>query len=350
MRPFLTLCAALLVLGCQPQQTTPPNPAATAWSIAIHGGAGVGAREAMSAEAQADFRAALERAIVAGATVLEGGGSAMDAAEITAKILEDEPLFNAGRGAVFTAAGTNELDASIMNGATRAAGAVAGLTRTRNPISAARAVMEKSGHVMLAGAGADAFAAEQGLEQVEPAYFFTERRWAQLEKRLREQGRPIPARPKGAPPPTPVAPAGDVNKRGTIGVVARDLNGDFAAATSTGGMTAKRFGRIGDSPIVGAGTYAQNGVCAVSATGAGEYFIRLSVARSICALIELKGLSAQEAADQLIQKDLSALGGDGGVIVLGPRGEVAMSFNADGMFRASQTAGQPPSVGIFKGE
>jgi beta-aspartyl-peptidase (threonine type) len=283
---------------------------------------------------------------------LEGGGAALDAVEATAKILEDEPLFNAGRGAVFTANGRNELDASIMDGRTRAAGAVAGLTRTRHPISAARKVMEQSGHVLLSGAGADQFAAEAGLEQVEPAFFFTEHRWRQLEKRLTERGLPIPARPPGAPreaaPTIPSNTPDELNKRGTIGVVAVDTQGNYAAGTSTGGMTAKRFGRVGDSPIIGAGTYAMNQVCAISATGAGEYFIRLSVARSICALIELKGMSAQQAADQVVQTDLTAMGGDGGVIVIGPRREVVFSFNTTGMYRARRTSDAAAEVSIFK--
>lgn len=323
-----------------------------AWSIGIHGGAGVIERASLSSETEERYRMALSAALSAGADVLEKGGAALDAVEAAAKILEDEPLFNAGRGAVFTANGRNELDASIMDGRTRAAGAVAGLTRTRHPISAARKVMEQSGHVLLSGAGADEFAAEAGLEQVAPSYFFTEHRWRQLEKRLQERGLPTPARPSGVPQETaPAAPADAPNeqdKRGTIGVVAVDQRGHFAAGTSTGGMTAKRFGRVGDSPIIGAGTYAMDDVCAVSATGAGEYFIRLSVARSICALIELQGRTAQQAADQVIQTDLAAMGGDGGVIVIGPQREVVFSFNTAGMYRARRSAGTPEEVSIFK--
>lgn len=348
---MLLLAGVLTLSACQgaPAPKAEPRPE---WSIAIHGGAGVIERAAMPAELEAQYRAALTTAIDAGAAVLDGGGAAMDAVEAAAKILEDEPLFNAGRGAVFTASGRNELDASIMDGSNRAAGAVAGLTRTRHPISAARKVMEQSGHVLLSGQGADQFAAEAGLEQVEPAFFFTEHRWAQLEKRLAERGLPIPARPQGvAAPARAVAPTGvpdEQKKRGTIGVVAVDRQGNYAAGTSTGGMTAKRFGRVGDSPIIGAGTYAMNGVCAVSATGSGEYFIRLSVARSICALIEMKGVSAQQAADQVIQKDLTAMGGDGGVIVIGPQSDVVFSFNTEGMYRARRTANTPTDVAIFK--
>jgi beta-aspartyl-peptidase (threonine type) len=351
VRLGLIVCV-LALTGCQAQQTQKTAPKQPAWSIAIHGGAGVIERGQMPAEMETKYRTALTTALDAGAAVLEGGGAALDAVEATAKILEDEPLFNAGRGAVFTANGRNELDASIMDGRTRAAGAVAGLTRTRHPISAARKVMEQSGHVLLSGAGADQFAAEAGLEQVEPAFFFTEHRWRQLEKRLTERGLPIPARPPGAPreaaPTIPSNTPDELNKRGTIGVVAVDTQGNYAAGTSTGGMTAKRFGRVGDSPIIGAGTYAMNQVCAISATGAGEYFIRLSVARSICALIELKGMSAQQAADQVVQTDLTAMGGDGGVIVIGPRREVVFSFNTTGMYRARRTSDAAAEVSIFK--
>lgn len=353
-RTASALCAlvsALALAACNAAPSSAPAERPV-WSIAIHGGAGVMKREEMTPDMEGRYRAALASATDAGAAILDRGGSALDAAEAVAKILEDEPLFNAGRGAVFTAEGRNELDASIMDGRTRAAGAVAGLTRTRNPISAARRVMEQSGHVFLSGPGADAFSLEAGLEQVEPSYFFTEHRWRQLEKRLQERKAPMPPRPQGAPPPPPVSDAApsprDEQKRGTIGVVAVDRQGNFAAATSTGGMTGKRFGRVGDAPVIGAGTYAMNGVCAVSATGSGEYFIRLSVARSICALIELKGLSAQEAADQVIQTDLSAMGGDGGVIVIGPRHEPVFSFNTSGMHRARRVAGAAAEIAIFK--
>lgn len=346
------IVSVMAMAACQappPPQATPQRPA---WSIAIHGGAGVIERTQLTPDMETKYRAALSAALEVGAAVLAGGGAALDAVEATAKILEDEPLFNAGRGAVFTANGRNELDASIMDGRTRAAGAVAGLTRTRHPISAARKVMEQSGHVLLTGAGADQFASEAGLEQVDPSFFFTEHRWRQLEKRLTERGQPVPARPAGAPrvatPPIPSNTPDELNKRGTIGVVAVDGQGNYAAGTSTGGMTAKRFGRVGDSPIIGAGTYAMNDVCAVSATGAGEYFIRLSVARSICALIELRGMSAQQAADQVVQTDLTAMGGDGGVIVIGPQRDVVFSFNTKGMYRARRTANTPAEVSIFK--
>jgi L-asparaginase / beta-aspartyl-peptidase len=287
--------------------------------------------------------------------VLDRGGSALDAVEQTIHLLEDDPLFNAGRGAVFTAEGRNELDASIMDGRTRAAGAVAGVTRTRHPISLARAVMERSPHVMLIGEGAEAFARTQNLEEVPPSYFFTERRWGQLEENLRRQNLPIPPRPV-AGPAAGAADYLDDHRFGTVGVVARDAQGNLAAGTSTGGTTGKRWNRVGDAPIVGAGTYAQNGVCAVSATGTGEYFIRLSVARTICARMDYEGQSAQAAANALIHDELTDIGGDGGVIVMDDRGRIAYSLNTPGMYRGSLDANAygaghaSPDIRIFADE
>jgi beta-aspartyl-peptidase (threonine type) len=251
-------------------------------------------------------------------------------------------MFNAGRGAVFTAEGRNELDAAIMDGRTLAAGAVAGVTCTRHPISLARRVMEKSPHVMMVGAGADTFSREQGLEQVEPGWFYTERRWRSLETFLKELGLPIPARPAGITAEPAKDLVHDEGKKGTVGVVALDSNGNVAAGTSTGGLTGKRWGRVGDSPIIGAGTYASNTSCAVSATGSGEYFIRLTVAREICALVEYQRMD--------LQKRLTALGGDGGVIALTPKGELAWSFNTAGMYRARGADGQAVQVAIYKDE
>lgn len=319
------------------------------WSIAIHGGAGVIERARLDAETEARYRAALAEALAVGAAILESDGAALDAVEAAITRMEDDPLFNAGRGAVFTAEGRNELDAAIMDGRTRAAGAVAGVTRTRHPISLARAVMARSPHVMLIGEGAEAFARSQGLEEVAPSYFFTERRWRQLEENLRRQGLPAPPRPAGAPAADGALLLDD-HQFGTVGVVALDARGDLAAGTSTGGTTGKRWGRVGDTPVIGAGTYAQNGVCAVSATGTGEYFVRLSVARRICDLIELEERSGQEAADAVIHGELSALGGDGGVIVLDAYGRVAWSMNTPGMYRARQAAGGAAVVQIFADE
>jgi beta-aspartyl-peptidase (threonine type) len=355
MRAIAAL-AAVLTMTMAGEAAAKPK-----WALVVHGGAGVIEREDLSPEQDKAYREAMARVANVGADVLKKGGSALDAIEAAVKILEDDPLFNAGRGAVFTAEGRNELDASVMDGKTLKAGAVAGVTRTRHPISLARAVMEKSPHVMLIGEGAERFSASQKLDQVDPAYFFTERRWQALEKALKQQGLPVPPRPAGAPS-VPELRAdlqhdegeyrgnlAQVEKKfGTVGVVAMDANGDVAAGTSTGGTTAKRWGRVGDAPIIGAGTYASNRSCAVSATGTGEYFIRLTVAREICALVEHKGLSLQAAADQVIQKDLTALGGDGGVIAVAPNGEMAWSFNTSGMYRARVADGEKLVVGIYK--
>ena len=324
------------------------------WSFAIHGGAGVIERASLSPEQDAAYRAALTKALEVGGAVLQRGGSAMDAVQAAIELMEDDPLFNAGRGAVFTAAGRNELDSAVMNGADLTAGAVAGLTTTRHPIAAARAVMEKSAHVMLIGSAADAFAASVGLEQVDPAYFFTERRWRGLEANLREQNLPIPARPAGAPASGMAAidaaePPLNERKFGTVGAVALDSRGHLAAGTSTGGMTGKRWGRVGDVPVIGAGTYASNtDGCAVSATGSGEYFIRSTVARDICHRTA-GGASVQAAAEAEIA-DVGAIGGDGGVIVMGRDGKPAFAMNTSGMYRGEIVAGQAARVAIYADE
>lgn len=341
---LILLAIAALTLSATPALAKPK------WAIAIHGGAGVIERNQMSPETEAAYRAAMARAVATGTAVLEKGGSAMDAVEAVIREFEDDPLFNAGRGAVFTAEGQNALDSSIMDGATLKAGAVAGVTRTRHPISLARAVMEKSRHVMMVGAGADAFSLFAGLEQAEPAWFFTERRWAQLVKALTADGLPIPPRPAGAPAPQAFTPIPDDRKFGTVGVVALDTAGNIAAGTSTGGTTAKRWGRVGDSPVIGAGTYASNQSCAVSGTGTGEYFIRLTVAREICALVQYRGMSLQAAADEVIQTRLTALGGDGGIIALAPDGQIAWSYNTSGMYRARAAQGQASVISIYKDE
>ena len=324
------------------------------WAIVLHDGAGVIERSSMTPEAEAGYRAGLSEALNAAAAVLDKGGSSLDAIETAIKLLEDNPMFNAGRGAVFAADGTNQLDAAIMDGKTLQAGAVADVQRTRHPISLARAVMEQSPHVFLIGAGADAFAAHVHLEQVPPSFFFTEHRWQQLVEELTKDGQPIPARPEGAPAPTgkPIAffETPDNHKFGTVGVVALDRNGNIAAGTSTGGLTAKRWNRVGDSPVIGAGTYASNQSCAVSGTGTGEYFIRLTVARTICALVQYKGMPLQAAADEVIQKELTAIHGDGGIIALTPDGQLAWSFNTPGMFRARLAEGGTMQIGIYRDE
>lgn len=319
------------------------------WSIAIHGGAGVIERKSLTPAQDAAYRAALRRALDAGAAVLEKNGSALDAIEAAITRMEDDPLFNAGRGAVYTSEGRVELDAAIMDGKTLKVGSVAGVTRTRHPILLARRVMEHSPHVMLIGPGADAFSLDQRLEQVDPAWFYTERRWRALEKFLKEHKLPIPPKPIGIATNAGIeALVHDEGKYGTVGAVALDARGNVAAGTSTGGTTGKRWGRVGDSPIVGAGTYASNSSCAVSATGTGEYFIRLTVAREICALVEYKNMSLQSAADEVIQKRLTELGGDGGIIAVSPDGQIAWSFNTQGMYRARVAKGQPAEVAIYK--
>lgn len=347
-RKFQLMCAltsGLLLAG-------PLAAASPKWALVVHGGAGVIEREALTAEQDEAHRAALTDAIGAGADILRRGGTALDAVEAVIRRLEDDPLFNAGRGAVFTADGRNELDSSIMDGKTLSAGAVAGLTHTRHPISLARAVMERSPHVMLIGEQAEAFGKSRGLEQVDPSYFFTERRWAALERHLRSQGLPVPPRPVGTPraPNARESLAHDKGRYGTVGAVALDVNGNVAAGTSTGGTTGKRWGRVGDSPIIGAGTYASNASCAVSATGTGEFFIRLTVARDICALVEYGNMELQAAADEVIHKKLTALGGDGGVIAVSSDGRMAWSFNTPGMYRARMADGLPLTIGIFEDE
>jgi len=286
------------------------------WKLVIHGGAGVIERSRITPDKDREIRAALDLALQRGSGVLASGGSALDAVEAAVLVLEDDPNFNAGRGAVFTHEGRIELDASIMDGRGRAAGAVTGVTTTRSPIGLARAVMEHSPHVFLSGAEADEFARGQGLEQVDPGYFATDFRRRQLGELKADK-----------------ASALDVEyKYGTVGAVALDCAGHVAAATSTGGMTGKRWGRIGDSPIIGAGTFADDRACAVSATGWGEYFIRVGVAHEICARIRLAGEGGQQAADS-VMADVKSLGGDGGVIVVTPGGEMIYAFNTPGMYR-----------------
>jgi len=332
------------------------SPSAGHWAIEVHGGAGIIQRSAMTPEGDAAYRASLAQAIGAGAKVLDQGGSSLDAVEAVIKVLEDDPLFNAGRGSVFTANGKNELDAAIMDGSNLEVGAVAGVTGTRHPISLARAVMEKSPHVMLIGTGADAFSVQSGLEQVDPGFFFTESRWQSLVSQLKKEGRPVPPRPTGTPPPKPVVPVAQIDESpnahnyGTVGVVALDRLGNVAAGTSTGGLQGKMPGRVGDSPIIGAGTYASNQSCAVSATGSGEYFIRLGVAREVCNLVAFKGLSLQQAADKVIHIELETLHGDGGVIALSQDGQLAWSFNTPGMFRARQREDNKLQISIYNDE
>lgn len=355
----LALTAAVFALFAAPAAAQEPPR----WSFAIHGGAGVIERDSLTPEQDAAYRAALHRALEAGQAVLAADGSAMDAVQAAIQVMEDDPLFNAGRGAVFTAEGRNELDAAVMDGATLNAGSVASLTTTRHPIAAARAVMEQSPHVMLIGPGADRFASSVGLEQVDPSFFFTERRWRGLETALRAQNLPIPARPAGAPGPQAAndLPQPPLNERkfGTVGAVALDSQGRLAAGTSTGGMTAKRWGRVGDAPIIGAGTYASNADgCAVSATGSGEYFIRATVARDICAAMgeayrtgeRPDGVQPGYAEAEAEIAEVGALGGDGGVIVMNRNGRFYFLMNTAGMYRGAIASDVDAQVAIYGDE
>ncbi len=316
-----------------------PLWAANPYAIAIHGGAGTIERSKLSAEQEREIRAALEAAARAGEAVLADGGSALDAVSASVVLLEDSPWFNAGKGAVFNAAGENELDAAIMDGHTLAAGAVAGLKRTRNPILLARAVMERSPHVMMIGAGAEEFGLEQGIEQVDPAYFHTERRWQQYLEAKAQAG--------GDRPAIHALPRSWLY--GTVGAVALDQQGRLAAATSTGGMTLKRYGRVGDAPIIGAGTYADDR-CAVSATGWGEFFIRLNVAHDICARVRYGGVRSDRAARSVVMERVPALGGNGGVIVIDRQGRISMPFNTSGMYRAAIDRDGELQVAIYADE
>lgn len=290
-------------------------------AIAVHGGAGTLARADLTPESEREYRGGLRRALSAGFEVLERGGASLDAVVAAVRVLEDDPLFNAGHGAVVAANGAHELDASLMDGRELRAGAVTGVRHVKSPIELARLVMERSPHVMLAGPGAEEFALEQGMVPVPNSYFATERRRLELERMLRGE-----------------LDTGRESLMGTVGAVARDANGNLAAATSTGGMTGKRWGRVGDSPIIGAGTYAANDCCAVSATGHGEYFIRAAVAHEIASLMRYQGLSVRQAADEVVMRQLTKLGGAGGVIAIGQDGEVAMPFNSEGMLRGAMNS------------
>lgn len=328
---------------------TPSLSKAPAYAIAIHGGAGTIRRENMSAEKEAAYRKMLTKVLKHGEKLLKKGKSSLDVVESCIRLMEDSPLFNAGRGAVFTNEGKNEHDASIMNGADLDAGAVAGTTTLRHPISAARAVMEKSVHVMLSGPGAETFARDQGLETVDPSWFRVDRRVKQLERAKEKEMNKEGHRPQRNDGLGLLDEYNDY-KFGTVGVAVLDQNGNLAAGTSTGGMTNKRWGRIGDSPVIGAGTYADNATCAVSCTGHGEFFIRYAVAHDISALMAYKGMSLQAAMDEVIQKKLVKAGGSGGVIGVDAQGNIGMSFNSKGMYRGSLKAGGQAKVAIFGDE
>jgi len=320
-------------------------------AIAIHGGAGTILKSNMTPELEKQYHAKMEEALKAGYQVLQSGGTSLDAIQTTIVIMEDSPLFNAGKGAVFTHQKTNELDASIMDGSNLNAGAVAGVTKVKNPIKLATAVMLKSKHVMLSGKGAEIFAEQNNIELVPAEYFRTERRWNQILKVLNEK----PKQSKINSYKNGVAYQQEVEiiwpddkKFGTVGAVALDKQGNLAAGTSTGGMTNKQYGRIGDAPIIGAGTYADNNSCAISATGHGEYFIRAAVAHDICARVMYKNIALQTAADEVIQQKLVAMGAEGGIVGLSPKGTPIFSFNSSGMYRGYIDTNGKIHTAIFK--
>jgi beta-aspartyl-peptidase (threonine type) len=347
MQNSLVLFLLLVLMACSGQKENKPliqsaDEQDQPFGIVIHGGAGTILKKNMTDSMELAYKQKLEEAIRVGHAILEKGGTAMEAVTKTINVMEDSPLFNAGKGAVFTHDETNELDASVMDGATLNAGAVAGVTRVKNPIDLALAVMNNSPHVMLAGKGAEAFAAERGIELVDPSYFFTEPRFRSL-KRVKEREE----KDKGLSA-LAVDPFIKDSKFGTVGCAALDKNGNLAAGTSTGGMTNKRWNRIGDAPIIGAGTYANNATCAVSSTGWGEYFIRAMVAHDISAMMEYGGKSLNEAAREVIQQKVPAIGGDGGIVAIDKNGNVSMEFNTAGMYRAHMNASGELYIGIYK--
>ncbi len=349
---FLITAAAGCAAGAQ-VEPIPPAPASTPdrtatpdgprieWGLVMHGGAGTILRGSMTPEMETAYRSKIDEALRAGHGVLSEGGSSVDAVVAAIVVLEESPLFNAGKGAVFTAEGTNSLDASIMDGSTLRAGAVAGVETIRNPIRLARAVMDHSPHVMLAGTGAEVFAAEQGIEQVDPSHFYTERRWEALQRAKRAEA--------GEPQARALTPAeARAFKFGTVGVIALDARGNIAAGTSTGGMTNKKWGRIGDSPIIGAGTYA-NENCGISATGWGEYFIRNVVAYDICARMEYREITLEESARAMIMEQLEAQEPEtGGIVGLDAEGNIVMMFNTPGMYRGYIDADGRVEVAIYR--
>lgn len=316
---YLSFLFVIILFSCQ---TEHDHQEKSDWAIVVHGGAGNITPENLSIEKQEAYKAKLTEALEIGSSILKNGGTSLKAVEATIHVLENSPLFNAGKGAVFNAKGQNEMDASIMYGKTGKAGAVAGVRRVKNPISAAIAVMEQSPHVLLIGKGAEDFVSSKGLELVDTAYFFTERRWQSYEKLKQD-------------------------KYGTVGCVALDMDGNITAGTSTGGMTMKMPGRVGDSPIIGAGTYADNSTCGISATGHGEFFIRNVVAYDIAAQMKYKNINLAEAAKSVIQEKLKSLGASGGIIGLDEQGNICTEFNTKGMFRGYASDNQDLKVDIF---
>lgn len=337
----LLISGIILCASCGAGKQEP----ATKFVMVVHGGAGTISKETMTPEKEKAYKDALTAALQAGYDLLRAGRPALDAVQASVNILEDAPLFNAGKGAVFTHEGKNEMDASIMDGATLKAGAVAGVTNIKNPIDAARAVMEQSEHVMMVGRGAEQFAAAHGCDTVPASYFFTQERWDQLQRVLNEEAEGRVA--SNSAQNKHINLLTSDKKFGTVGAVALDNNGNLAAATSTGGMTNKRYGRVGDSPIIGAGTYCNNLTAGISSTGWGEYYIREVAAHRMSSLMELKNLSVQDAASQVIS-EIGKMGGDGGIIGLDKSGRVAMEFNTPGMYRGTVDDKGNISVYIYK--
>ena len=349
---YLLLTFVVLFFSCQSKTTTvsteetpaqKETPSKNKFGIVIHGGAGTILKKNMSDSLENAYRTKLKEAIETGYAILEKGGSSLDAIEKTINVMENSPLFNAGKGAVFTNDGKNELDASIMDGKTLNAGAVAGVTTVKNPINLARAVMQNSEHVMFAREGAEQFAKEQGIELVDPSYFYTENRMNSLKRAPKREKIELDHDDQTAF----YDPFIKDDKFGTVGCAALDKNGNLAAGTSTGGMTNKRWGRVGDAPIIGAGTYANNKTCAVSSTGWGEYFIRGVVAYDISAMMEYGGKSLAEAARIVIQEKVPNMGGDGGIIAIDNEGNMAMEFNTAGMYRASINGDGELEIAIY---
>lgn len=343
MKKYILIIVSFFLIQCKTTQNLETKNTKQEIAIVIHGGAGTILKKNMSPELEEEYKAVLEKAVKEGYTILKNGGTSIDAVEKTINILEDSPLFNAGKGAVFTNEGKNELDASIMDGKTLKAGAVAGVTTVKNPIDLARAVMEKSEHVMLAREGAEYFASKNGIEIVDPSYFYVEKRYNSLLKAKEKEAIELDHDSKASFYDPDIKDA----KFGTVGCVALDKDGNITAGTSTGGMTNKKWGRIGDSPIIGAGTYANNLTCAVSSTGWGEYFIRAMVAHDISALVQYKNLSLKESARIVIQEKLLKLGGDGGVIAIDNKANIVMEFNTPGMYRASINKKGELNVSIY---
>jgi len=345
---FIALFSFLGLLNVSVAQSTPsaekiPNPIA----IAIHGGAGTIKKSKFTPELEVAYRAKLAQAVETGYSVLNKGGSSLDAVTAAINVLENSPFFNAGKGAVYTYDETHEMDASIMFGKNRQAGAVAGVKQIKNPINLARLVMDESVHVMLSGKGAEQFAKNQGVKLVDNKIFDTEHRYNSL---LRSKAKMKKAKQENKNYQAAHEALEVEYKVGTVGAVALDSQGNIAAGTSTGGMTNKRFGRIGDSPVIGAGTFADNSSCAVSATGHGEYFIRYNVAADICARVQYQGKSIEQAGEEVIHNVLMPVGGTGGVIIIDTEGNISMPFNTTGMYRAKKSSNSPTYVGIFSDE